>query len=270
MSDTTSPLLQSITHEVRETWRFRYVISSFVSTTLKQRYRRSVLGFGWSMLGPILNYCVLGFVFLHTMRVQIPGYLIYIFSGALIFGFFSSSINAAPHIMLRNESYIKKIYIPKLVFVLNAVIVELVNFFLSFVSALILAILLQKVELSWSLFSLPLFVVLSLMFALGASIILSVLTVFFRDIGHIVPVAVQVIFFGTPIMYTLDLLPERFQKLALFNPVYYFIECFRSPLYLSELPDTKFIVITAILSITILVFGLILLKKYDNKIVFKL
>jgi len=270
MISSLRSLISDIGFEISETVKYRQVISSFVNTSLKQRYRRSILGFGWSLLSPLLNYGVVAIVFSFTMRNAVPNYFLYMFSGAVLFSFISATIGHSPGIMLSNEHYIKKIYIPKLVFVLNIVLVEFVNFLLGFATLCFLGLIFHKIEISAALSILPLLIGLSVLFLIGISIVISILTVFFRDIFHIIPVILQISFFATPILYEKSILPEKAQQLIYFNPFYYFIESFRYPLYHQALPPFSYLITVTVLSLLSLAFGLLVLKQCDNRIVFKL
>lgn len=262
--------LRSIINELKETFRFRGVISSFVETSLKQRYRHSVLGFGWSLLGPLLQYGTMGFIFSLTMRASIPNYFLYFFSGATLYGFVSSTVQGSSGIMLRNENFIKKIYLPKLVYVLNQVLLEFFNFLFSFVALVLFAMAIGKIRLNWPLLFLPIPICLSVVFMVGIASIISVITVFYRDALHMVPIFMQVAFFGTPIIYEASLIPQRFQGFLKFNPFFYFVEAFRAPLYLGELPNLKCVLVCVVLALFSLIVGLITLQKYNNTIVYKL
>lgn len=263
-------MFEQILQELTETYRFRYVVYSHVITNLKLRYRRSALGFMWTVLAPMLNYLVIGLVFTVLMRNRRPDYFLYYFSGAVFFGIISGVLSRSTGIFLENEHFIKKIYLPKLVFVLSRVGIELVNFFLSASALITLGYITGMLHLSWHVVLTIIPVFLIALFLLGLSCILAVATVYFRDFLHIIPVIVQALFFVTPIIYDKSMVPEKFHWGFNFNPFYYFIEIFRQPLVDHTIPSLKMYIVPLVSSLVMLPLGLYIVKKFDNKIVFKL
>lgn len=256
--------------ELIQTFRFRYVIYNFVYSSLKQKYRRSVFGFLWSVLAPLMQNLIIGVVFYYLMRFDMPNYIVYLFAGSIIFNMISTIIGSSPHIMLQNEHFIKKIYVPKLVYVLQVVCMEVVNFLLILVSLVILALIFGKLTFSLHYLVLPVPVLLCIAFLTGIAIIISIMTVYFRDLQHMVPVALQALFFLTPVLYPMASVPEKMQKIIYLNPFFYFVEIFRVIILKNEFPDPGYLLLCAGFAFSSLSAGLFLLKRHDNRIVFKL
>ncbi len=256
--------------ELKETFRFRYVVYNFVYSSLKQRYRRSFLGFIWSVLAPLMQNLIIGVVFYYLMKFNMPNYIVYLFAGTLIYNIMSNVIIQSPTIMINNEGFIKKIYVPKLVYVLNLVSLEIVNFTLILVSLLILGVAFGKLSFSLSYLFLPVSIVLTIFFLIGTALIISVLSVYFRDMIHIVPVAMQAMFFLTPVLYPISNLPLKIQKLIKLNPLYYFVDIFRTPVLDNHLPSLLHVMICTAITVLMFFSGIFVLEKYNNKIVFKL
>lgn len=263
-------LFKDLSSEIKELYRFRWVTYSFVRSTLLLRYRRSFLGFFWSLLNPILNYIVVGMVFYMLSRGSTPNYFIYMFTGSAIFNLISVTTNASPYIMLQNEQYIKKIYLPKAIFILNTILFELVNFVFSLTALIILGLLWGKLTLSWSLLTIPFVLFFVLLLNFGIASFLSVATVFFRDFAHITPILTQATFFATPILYELSLVPEKYQGLMKFNPFFHVVKCFREPFYSGELAGPINYAVLILGSLTIFFLGFWVLKKNENRIVFRM
>lgn len=256
--------------EVKELYRFRWVTYSFVRSTLLLRYRRSFLGFFWSLLNPILNYIVVGMVFYLLSRGTTPNYFIYMFTGSAIFNLISVTTNASPFIMLQNEHYIKKIYLPKAIFILNTILFELVNFSFSLTALVVLGLIWGKLTLSWSLLSIPIVMFFVVLLNFGIAAFLSVTTVFFRDFMHITPIITQATFFATPILYNLELIPPQYQAYMKFNPFFHVVKCFREPFYSGILAAPINYAVLALGSVTIFFIGFWVLKKNENRIVFRM
>ncbi len=263
-------LVKGFVAEIKELYRFRWVTYSFVRSTLLLRYRRSFLGFLWSLLNPILNYIVVGMVFYLLSRGITPNYFVYMFTGSAIFNLISVTTNASPSIMLVNEPYIKEIYLPKAIFILNTILLELLNFIFSLTALMLLGLLWGKLTLSWSLLSIPFVLFFILLFNFGMASFLSVTTVFFRDFVHITPIITQAAFFATPILYTMDLVPPEYRSMLGFNPFLHVVNCFREPFYSGALANPINYVVLILVSLTVFFLGIWILKKNENRIVFRL
>lgn len=264
------PVVRDIVKEIGDCYRYRYVCMSYVQNNLRLRYRKSFLGFFWSILTPLISYLILGLVFSFTMKVQVPNFLVYFFSGSVFFNLLNVGITRAPTVMIENETYIKKIYVPKLVFVLNGIMLETTNFLLGLVALIALGLATGRLDLHWSMLFVPIPIFCAMISLIGITCFLSVFAVFFRDLAHMVPIFMQSLLFLTPVFYPIEAVPDAFRWLVNYNPLYYFVETFRTPVVNGTLPHLKFIAIMMCFSFALFAIGLIFLKKYDNKIVFKL
>lgn len=263
-------MFKEIKNELFEVYKFRYVTLSFVQTSLKLRYRRSFLGFIWTVLAPMLNYLVMGIVFTFLMHNTMPNYFAYYFSGAIFFAIISATLNRAPFFLISNEHYIKKIYIPKMLFVLNGTAYEIVNFFLSATSLILIGALTNHLSLSWHAVLTIIPLVLISVFLIGLGCLISIATVYFRDLMHIVPVLVQMSFFVTPVIYEKKAIPTEYHFLVDYNPLYYFLEIYRQPLIYHQIPPYYFYLFCFIISMVVGISGIYFIKIFDNRIVFKL
>ncbi len=262
--------LSEIRENFKKTYFYRYVTISNIQITLRLRYRRSVLGFLWTVLTPLLQYIVIGFVFWYASRVQTENYFAYFFTGSVVFNIFSLTLTRAPGVMLANEHFIKKIYLPKMIYVLNLVLYEIVNFLLSSTALFILGLATLQFHPSWSILFLPIALLIIIPALIGICSFLGVAGVYFRDLNYILPPLMQAAFFLTPIAYQIDILPIKVQKLMQLNPFYYFVELIRYPIINQSLPSLNIILVSSGISVFIFILGLWIIYKFDNRIVFKL
>ncbi len=262
--------LKNIFKSIQEIYKFRYVTVAYVTTNLKSRYRRSVLGFFWTVLAPMLHYIIMGLVFTLLLHSKIDNYFVYYFSGAIFFSIVSATISRAPFAFIQNEHFIKKIYLPKVIFIQNVVIYEVINFLLASSSLIILGMAFGYLKLSFmTLFALiPILLVSIFLFGICSAV--SLATVYFRDLIHIVPAILQAAFFATPIIYNKDMIPEKYYIFVYLNPFYYYLEAFREPLLYNRLPGFQLMGYLVLSSIVSFLLGYFLISKFDNKIVFKL
>ncbi|WP_415062050.1 ABC transporter permease [Bdellovibrio sp.] len=246
------------------------MISSYVETNLRLRYRRSFVGFLWTIIAPLLQYMIIAYVFKYASRITDHNYFAYFFTGAVVFNAFSVTLLRAPNIMLANEMYIKKIYLPKSIYVLNTCLYELTNFFFTGITLFALGLLLGIISPSAALLTVPLAIILLFITLLGASAILAIGGVYFRDLSYIMPPIMQASFFLTPIIYRLETFPEKIQKLINFNPFYHIIETIRIPITQGVLAPNEHYAVSFFTSLATIGVGYWMIKHFDNRIIFKL
>jgi ABC-2 type transport system permease protein/lipopolysaccharide transport system permease protein len=203
------------------------------------------------------------------MKVKIDNYFSYFFPSVILFSFINVSIAQIGSSLIVNETYLKKIYLPKTIFPLNSIATELVTLVMNLAAIISIGIIIGKVHLQWELLLLPLYLLPAALFALGVGLILSVSSVFFRDLTHVVPLLMQAIFYITPILYDPKILPPALQNLNFINPFYYFIIGIRVP-FGTEPFSANILGLTYLLGFLSLTFGLMTIKHNENKIIFKL
>ncbi len=265
-------IINELKKELFDIIRYRYVVFYFVYTKMKVRYKRSTLGYLWTVLAPVTYYLVLGLVFSYGFRISMSGqnYLPYMISGAIFFNTFATIIGQSCNLMINNENFIKKIYIPKMIFVLNLIFYEFTNMIIIFVSVSILGYIFGLIQFSWHILFIVISFLLAILFLCGVSIITSILSLYFRDLIQIIPVIMQIVFFATPIFWFKENVPPLLVKLNYFNPFFYFVEMFRLPLISNQLPALNIVIVSFFISIFVFLLGLFFLYKFNNRIIFKL
>lgn len=252
--------------ELRE---YKTVLWNLIWQNLMLRYRRTVLGYFWTLVNPLLMMSVTAVVFSSLFKEDIKNYAIFLFSGMIPWNFFSLIITQSAGAYVNNESLIKKIYIPKILFPLSMALGMLVDSMFAFVSLLIIAGLIGSVY-SVSLFFLPVSYLLLFMFAFGLALIVSVVTVYFRDLQHVIVILMQAWFFLTPVMYKnrdISGIASYFMHL---NPLIPYIDLFRSPLYMGVMPSESSLYVSFLLSTVSMVSGLVIYLANEKKIIFRL
>jgi ABC-type polysaccharide/polyol phosphate export permease len=251
------PLVEEIIALVK----YRELIYQFVSRSVKTRYKRSALGVVWTMLNPLLTMVVLTIVFSSLFRFQIENFPIYILSGQVVWIFFSSVTSGAMGEMVWSGDLLKRIYVPKSVFIMSAVGTALVNIFITLIPLLAIA-LVVGVRLSWAILIWPVSILLLSIFSMGVGFLLSTASVYFADMLPVYDVILTIWLYATPIIYPLEIIPEKWLWLFRLNPLYYLVEAFRLPLLYGVVP-TRDIWIPAVLisTLTLIIGGLIFTSK---------
>lgn len=248
--------------------RFWPVIQNLVTQELRVRYQRSILGFFWTLLNPLLMMVILSWVFSNLFH-SLENYSVYLFSGMVPWGLLSGSVNECAMCIIANEALIRKIYVPKLVFPLSRVLINLVTLVLSLVSLFVLLGPLGA-RPSWPMLLLPVVIVLFLAFTMGLSLIVATANTFYRDCGHFVGVFLQAWYFATPILYSAQSFPEAAQWRFRLNPAYYFIELFHDILYHGHWPPFQTLALACAIALGSLGIGYALFKSQEDKMVFRL
>lgn len=248
---------------------FRLVLYQLTWQQLIVRYRKTALGFLWTLLNPLINMTVIAIVFSMVMQLPLKEFVVFYFSGAIAYNLFSTSLQTGSNALIANESLLKKIYVPKQIFVLSNSLSILIDSLISAISLLVVLYLLGA-SLSWSLIYLPLAFVLLFLFSLGLTLVLSIVSIYLRDIPNILTHLLTIGFYLTPILYPLEKMPIKYQFLMEFNPMYYFVKSFRALIYEQALPSLQVVLFATILSIGTFLFGLVFFQKTSANTIYRL
>jgi ABC-type polysaccharide/polyol phosphate export permease len=250
--------------------RFWPVVQNMVVQELRVRYQRSILGFLWTLLNPLLMLATLCLVFRFLFK-QVENYPLYLLAGMVPWSFLSTALNDSATCIIANEGLIRKIYLPKLVFPLARVLIGLVTFVFS-LGAMFVLLWPLGARPSWTMLFLPVAIALLTAFTLGLSLIIATANTFYRDCGHLVSVFLQAWYFVTPILYPLDgdTFPASAQWMFGLNPAFYFIELFHEVLYSGHWPRIGLIAAAATIAAVSLGVGYAIFKSHEDKMVFRL
>jgi ABC-type polysaccharide/polyol phosphate export permease len=215
--------------EFRQVFAYRDLIKNLVARDLKVRYKRSILGFVWVMLNPLLMMIVIYMVFSQIFK-GVPNYAAYIISGIILWSMFSHSTSTATNAFLANGGLLKKIAVPKIIFPISSVISGLINFCFSLVPLFIIFTL-TGTPLKSSGLLLPLCIAEVLVFSMGIALILSTVVVFFHDVVYIYEFLLLAWMYFSPIFYPVSILPDSIAKWMQFNPVFHYLSLFRGLIY---------------------------------------
>jgi len=208
--------------------RYRELFFQLVSQAIKLKYRRSILGYLWSVLDPLLTMIVLTIVFSTIFARGIPYFPVYLLCGQTLFSFMTHSTSMALVSVIGNASLLKKIYIPKYIFTLATITSELIMFFFT-IGALIIVILATKAPISWRFIFILIPIIEQYVFCIGLGLFLAQAAVFFRDIVHIWAVVTIAWMYLSAIFYPITSLPENLRLLIThYNPMYFYITMFRN------------------------------------------
>ncbi|WKV08521.1 ABC transporter permease [Thermoanaerobacterium sp. CMT5567-10] len=249
---------------LRELYEYREMLFSMVKKDLRTRYRGSFLGFLWTFINPLLQLVVYSIVFSTIMRMNIYNFAMFLFVALLPWIFFSTSITQSTTIVMANSNLVKKIYFPRIILPISVALTGFINMLFGFIIVFI-ALFIFKIHLSYSIVLLPIVMINELVFVIGLSVIFSALNVFFRDLEHILGIVTMAWFYLTPIVFPINLVPERYFKLFFLNPMTSIILPYRDILYYGLWPSKKSLLLIFLMSICFDVFAFILFDRLQRR-----
>ena len=254
---------------IKEILEYKFFILNFIKYELKLRYKNTFLGVLWVFLSPLLYFLVLGFVFSFVIRGGIENYKLFFLSGLVPWMMLNNTIITQVSSLVNNGELMKKISIPKFIFPLSSNIARVVDN-LVFLIILIVIFLFSGGEIQlfhlWAIF----FMIIIFITTFGLGLMLSILNVFIRDTEQIVSIFFQILFFTSPIIYPLNLIPHNLRFLFKLNPFYYHIEVFHQIFYYQVPPCLKYVEFMAIFAFITVVMVLFVYSKTEKRIIFYL
>lgn len=246
---------------------YRHLFQQLVEKDIKLKYRRSFLGYLWSILNPLMIMMIMVAVFSNMFRFDIVNYPVYLIIGQTVFNFVSESTNQAMWSITGNAALMKKTYVPKYIFTLSKVSSSCVNTLFS-LGAMLIVLIVCKVRMNWCMLLIPFIILQVYVFCVGMGLFLSQATVFFRDIQYIYAAFITAWMYLTPIFYPIQQLPFRLMWLVKhFNPLYAYITQFRTVVLEAALPDPRLVLYGCAVSLIFLLLGTWSFLKNQNRFI---
>lgn len=252
---------------LKEFWNYKDLLKLLVSRNLKLKYRRSVLGYVWSVLNPLLTMVVMTIVFSTMFSRNIENFPVYLFCGQLLFNFMNTSTHQAISSITGNASLLKKTYVPKYIFTVSKITSGLVDFVLSLI-ALVIVMLVTRAPFSWHILLFPLVVIQLYIFCIGLGLFLAQANVFFRDTQYIYNAVTTAWMYLTPIFYPIEALPEQvswFIKHC--NPMYFYVGQFRDLIYTGAMPGHMIQLAGWLSAFAMLILGIWSFNRSEDKFI---
>ena len=246
--------------------KYRFLIKQLVARDFKTKYKRSILGYLWSFLNPLLTMAVQYIVFSTLFRSDIKNFPVYLLTGIILFNFFSEAVGQGLISIVANAALITKVYVPKYIYPSTKVISCAINLLISIIPLLIVTIL-TGTRITLAIFLLPFVLLCLLVFCIGMSLALSSAMVFFRDTQYLWGIACLIWTYATPLFYPESIIPDRFQFILKVNPMYYFVRFARTILIDGISPDPTLYAYCILSAALALVIGSFIFKKAQDKFV---
>lgn len=243
-------------------FKYRELIKNLVIKDLKLKYRGSMIGFFWSLLHPLLLICVYTFAFKYVLRIQMADYPFFLVVGLFPWTFFSNSLVMATDAIIQNGNLIKKIYFPRDVIPLATVFFNFTQLAFALIVLFPILIVLGKMKISFACLAFFPILFLQLIFTLGLALLLSAITVFLRDVRHFTEIATMILFWLTPIIYPLSIVPENLRTFLQLNPLADFTNIYQDALLRGRSPDIGSVMTIVVWTLIVFAIGRYTFRHY--------
>ena len=254
---------------VKKCKKYQFLFEKLVKRDFKEKYKRSILGMGWSILSPLLTLLVMKLIFTKFFGKDMPHYTTYLFSGNLVLAYYKESTKNGMSSLVNNAKIFTKINVPKYMFLLSKNVSALVNFGLTLVVYFLFCAL-DGIHFGFRMLLLIYPIVGLLMMNIGIGLILSALFVFFRDIRYLYEVFLTLITYVSAVFYSVDKFSKAGQRMFLLNPVYVFIKYFRCIVIDGKIPSLEYHALCAFYALIFLIIGGFVYKKLNHQFLYYL
>ncbi len=247
--------------------QYKFLFEVLVKRDFTKKYKRTILGMAWSIISPLMNLLIMWMVFGKMLGSNINHYVIYLFSGQLVFSFFSDATNLGMTSLVGNAGIFTKVNVPKYLFLFSQNVSALINFGLTLIVYFVF-VAAEGIAFQWNFLLLLYPIVCMVIFNTGVGLILSALFVFFRDMQYLWGILTQLILWLSAIFYTIDGFSEPVRKLFLLNPVYLFIRYFRKIVIDGVIPAPQFHLLMLAYALIAFGIGAWIYKKYNTEFLY--
>lgn len=248
-----------------ELWRYRDVFWALGRRDVKLRYRQTAMGVVWVVLQPLLAAGVFSFVFGRVADLPSQGvpYFVFAYAGLLAWNAFSETITRATASLVTHQAMVSKIYFPRLMLPLSSLLSTLLNFVVA-AAVLLILLLTNDIALRVQLLVLPAWLIMLLLLSTGLGLMAGAANVLYRDVGYVVPVALQLLLYASPVAYSLDAVPPNLRGYLAVNPLTGVLEAFRWSAFGTELRLAT-LVWSLTASLVILVLGTLVFRRIERR-----
>ena len=258
------------TGQLHSSWhnfsKYRPLIRELVTRDLKVKYRRSVLGYVWSILNPLLMMLLQSLVFSYMFRNDIENFPLYVICGNTLFSFFNESTNMGMGSVLGNSSLIKKVYIPKYIFPISRVVSSFVNLVFS-LAAILLVMLITRSPFHLTILLIWVPLGLLFLFCCGLTLLLSALAVYFRDLQYLYSIVTMAWMYATPLFYPISMLPGFMVTIVKLNPLYHYVNFMRCLVMYGTVPGPNTWLACGAAALAALALGLAAFRKLQRNFI---
>ncbi|MBP5180493.1 MAG: ABC transporter permease [Clostridiales bacterium] len=252
-------------NKLKEIYEYRLMIRSLVKRDLRGKYKGSVLGFMWTFVNPLLQLLVYNMVFSIIMKAGVDKFYLYLFVGLIPWLFFSAAITGGSTSIIAQKDLIKKIRFPREIIPISFVTSQFVNMLLSFIVVILVSVVSGVRPTIGGLLCLPVIMLVEYIMALGIALISSSLTVYFRDLEHILAIVAMAWLYATPICYPETMVPEKYLSIYRLNPVTPIVNAYRDVLYYGRTPDLTTLLLAIGIGLVTVFVGVLVFGRLQRR-----
>ena len=249
-----------------ELWEYRELLYTLVEREIKVRYKQTAIGVSWVLLQPLIAMLIFTAIFGRMAKMPSDGiwYPAFILTALLPWGYFSQAITRSGTSLVSSANLVTKVYFPRMLLPLSAIVSPLIDFLLSM--GLLFGLLMYAgIPLTWKVITLPIFILIAMLTATGVGLFVSATNVKYRDVGHAIPFVVQIWMFVSPIVYPVSLVPERWKLLYGLNPMVGVIDGFRWALLGKSAPDPLMMGGSMVMVLAVLIGGVVYFRQMERE-----
>lgn len=251
----------------KDIFEYREYFKQSVARDLRRKYKRSTLGYIWSMLNPLLMMTILAIVFSSIMRMNVKNYAIYLFSGSIVWTYFEYTISAAIGAIRGNASIMSQVSVPNYIFPISTSFSATADVFFSIVPLLLIMLFLGH-EINYHMLFIPIILIPLFFFTMGIGLLVAVSNIFYEDTEHLVQVAMKALYFLSPILYMRNMLPDWLVPYISLNPLFRLIEFGHDLIFYGRFPSLLSYTYVFITSSIILIIGIYFFNKFEKKFMY--
>ncbi len=247
-----------------EIWDYREMLRSLVVRDLRVKYQRSILGFLWTLLNPLLTVSILIGVFSFVVRIPIPHYWAFLLSGYFVWNFVQQMLSSGTYLIAQHAPLRRSVAFPSEVLVLGTTVSRLVEFGVEMGLVLFALVVLHHGGVPLSFVLLPLLIVLQTLLAAGLMMPIAAVAVFYHDVQHALPAAILTLFYLSPVFYPAEMVPEALQSLYFLNPLAGLLTLYHVVLYAGEIPSLALLGTMTAVCMAIFLGGYAVFNRYKT------
>lgn len=259
-------LLKKFIKNTRLFWYYRELLWNLANREVTQRYKQSVLGYAWVILNPLFQLVVMSFVFGTILNIPSLGvpFIIFLSVALLPWNLFTQCLSSSSMVLIGNANLITKIYFPREILVFATIIAKMVDFAYSCI-VLVLFLIIFHVPLTlYYLWIIPILII-QVIFTTGLSLLVASFNLFYRDIQYLLNLVILIWMYLTPIMYPVEIIPEKYRFLMSLNPMSVIINAYRQVIISGKEPNLTSLSIALITAIVVFGAGFATFKKLEGK-----
>ncbi len=245
-------------------WQFRELIAILMLRNIKIKYQRSLLGFLWTLISPLMMLTLLLLVFTNIVRIPIANYWAFLLSGYFLWTFSNQSITSGALSLSEHTNMVRNATFPTEIPIIASILAKSVEFLIELALVIILIAVLHHRGLPVSYALVPVLLLPLLLLILGLALLLATAAVFYTDVRHMLPIMLTAMFYISPIFYSVDLVPSQFRFIYTINPFAHLLTCYQTVLYHGKLPSMEELLIVFLMAMITFMIGYFVFNRYKN------